>query len=391
MPWIGLEINNEGRMRPCCVYSGGFKNSKGQEFNISTDSIDDYMNSQEMQILRQQLLAGDNPSGCNKCWKEENVNVLSLRIRKNQQYKSFITSTVDNTDLISVDLKLSNLCNQKCVICNTTSSSLIASENAQILPHLNEKFDKIHHLYHWYKNEDVWKHIIEKTHKTKHFDFYGGEPWLIKKQWEFLQHLIDSGKSADMSLNYATNGSIHNDEYFNEYFSKFKRVSILYSADGIEETFEYNRFPAKWDVFKENLLKAKQFQLDNKIAWIGISYTVSAYSIQNIIKSLEFYTQHDIDVWFNMVNEDELSAGLLPNEAKTEILEEIKQGWRDDFTTVDKNIDYRYFQQELNRPVDKMWKEIFIKNTTSRDKFRGVSYADIMPYSSVKKFISGEE
>ena len=41
-------------------------------------------------------------------------------------------------------------------------------------------------------------------------------------------------------------------------FSKFKHVSILYSADGIEDTFEYVRYPGVWETYKENIIKRKR-------------------------------------------------------------------------------------------------------------------------------------
>jgi len=391
MPWIGLEINNNGNLRPCCVYKDQIRDDQDNIFNINNNTIEEYFNSKSMTELKEKLVNGEEPWGCVKCYEEESLNVASLRQRKNNQYKDYITKSTETVDLISVDLKLSNLCNQKCVICNTNASSLLASENKQILPEMNLEWNKQQNLYHWYKKDNVWSEIEAKTQATQHFDFYGGEPWLIKKQWEFIKHLIDTGKSKYVSLNYATNGSIHDDAYFTEYFSKFKDVSILYSADGIESTFEYNRFPAKWETYKTNILKAKKFQLDNNITWMGVAYTVSAYSIHNVIESMNFYKENNIEVWFNMVNEEELSAGLLPEDVKESIMKNIKDGWRSDFTALDNNIEPAFFQNQLDREVSDDWKKVFVHKTNARDKFRKVDFTKLIPMASLKQFLGRDD
>jgi len=230
--------------------------------------------------------------------------------------------------------------------------------------------------------EDKWQQLKNNTTETLHFDLYGGEPWLIKKQWEFINHLIETGQSKNVSLNYATNGSVHEDYYFTEYFSKFKKVTLLYSADGIEDTFEYCRYPGKWDKFKDNILKAKQFKEDGIIEWIAVAYTISAFSIYNVIDSLNFYKEHDIPVWFNMVNEDEFKPGLLPKSAKTEILNHITDNWKPDFNLVD-NVDLLFFESELTKHIDKKWQDLFVQKINARDAYRENKLSDILPFQSI--------
>jgi len=257
---------------------------------------------------------------------------------------------------------------------------MLAAENKEILPDQNKNYQ--YKLFNWYKMEDKWEQLKNNTNKTLHFDLYGGEPWLIKKQWEFIKHLIDSGQSKNVSLNYATNGSVHEDYYFTEYFSKFKKVTLLYSADGIEDTFEYCRYPGKWDTFKDNILKAKQFKEDGIIEWIAVAYTISAFSIYNVIDSLNFYKKHDIPVWFNMVNEDEYKPGLLPDLAKKEILKYITNNWKSDFNLVD-NVDLLFFESELTKHIDKKWQDLFVQKINARDAYRENKLSDILPFQSI--------
>jgi organic radical activating enzyme len=379
MPWLGIEINNNGNLSPCCVYKDNLKDPEGNVYNINTHTLEEYINSNELTNIRTQLLEGKSLPGCIKCYDEERVNIDSMRIRKNKEYKYTFKNNAAG-DLLTVDLKLSNLCNQKCVICNSVASSMIAAENKEILPDQNKDYQ--YKLFNWYKIEDKWEQLKNNTTQTLHFDIYGGEPWLIKKQWEFIKHLIDTGQSKNISLNYATNGSIHEDYYFTEYFSKFKKVTLLYSADGIEDTFEYNRYPGKWEIFKENILKAKQYRDNGIIEWMAVAYTISAFSIYNVIDSLNFYKDHDIPVWFNMVNEDEFKPGLLPDAAKLEILNYIKTNWRFDFNLVD-NIDLLFFESELTKKIDKKWQDLFVRKINARDAHRVNKLTNILPFQSI--------
>jgi organic radical activating enzyme len=384
MPWISVEVKNDGQLCPCCIYKDNPKDADGNVYNINTHTLDEYMNSSALASIRQQMLEGKSLPGCIKCYEEERVNINSMRIRKNNQYNyNFENNSAAN--LLTVDLKLSNLCNQKCVICNSISSSMIAAENKEILPDQNKQYQ--YKLFNWYKMEDKWEQLKNSTTHTLHFDLYGGEPWLIKKQWEFIKHLIDTGQSKNVSLNYATNGSIHEDYYFTEYFSKFRKVTLLYSADGIENTFEYNRYPGKWETFKENILKAKQFK-DDRLG-LAVAYTISAFSIYNVIDSLNFYKEYDIPVWFNMVNEDELKPGLLPESAKVEILNHIKSNWRSDFNLID-NVDLLFFESELTKKIDKKWQELFVYKVNARDTYRKTKLSDILPFESVINLLKGE-
>lgn len=373
MPWLGLEIKNNGDLRPCCAFSeSNIVDAQGNKFNINTHSISEYTSSQELDRIKNDMLSGKPVAGCKKCYLEESLGIRSMRVRKNQ----YFDSDVGNSHLKSIDVKLSNLCNQKCMICNTESSSMLASENAQIFPELNVVFNSKYHLFNWYKHEKPWSQLKEIAHKARHFDFYGGEPWLIKKQWEFIQYLVDNDLAKNISLNYATNGSLFEDRWFEEYFSKFKHVAIMFSADGVGDTFEYVRYPAKWDMFASNLLRSLPYR--NNSLNISVAYTVSVYSIGNVIESLKYYKELQMPVWFSAVNEDEFSPAILPDVARAEISAHIHSKWQSDFCLVD-NVGPDYFDAQLNRDVNMMWQTVFLDKTRGRDRFRNTDFSNILP------------
>lgn len=378
MPWSGIEINTNGDLRPCCKFADSriIDAKSNLPFNVSTHKLNNYLWSNELRIIKQKMLNGEYVSECRKCYEEEAAGVKSLRQRKTNSIDVPITD-VEYVNVKTLDIKLSNLCNQKCVICNPAASSMTAAETAIIRPDRMQGFIK--DQYNWYKSETLWSEIFDIASNVTQLDFYGGEPWLIKKQWELIKYLVETGRSKNISLNYATNGSVFNDTWFTDYFSKFDRVSILFSADGIGNVFEYNRFPGNWNVFKNNIIKTKQYQYQGIVSWIGISYTISNYSAFDIIDSLKFYTKNNIEVYFNSVNENEYMINCMPLPLKEQFLTYIKDNWDDSFLTLD-NIDVGYFENLLintNTEID--WWQVFCDVTKGKDKYRNNSISDVIP------------
>ena len=374
MPWIGLEINNNGEMRPCCAWrADAVRDEQGQKFNINTHTIDQYHNSKELNDVRRRLLAGEKIEQCRKCYHEESVGVRSMRVRKNAIFPADVRK---DGLLKSIDIKLSNLCNQKCMICNATASSMVATENKTLFPEVMKRFR--YDDFNWYKLDERWEELKQIAHTAQHFDFYGGEPWLIKKQWEFIRYLVENDLARHISINYATNGSVFEERWFEEYFPKFKSVTILFSADGTGPTFEYARYPAEWATFARSIREITKYRDSGVVNWIGIAYTVSAFSIHNVIDSLEFYKELDIPVWFNLVNEEEFRASLLPEEVKTTIKQDIHSRWQDAFVLSDK-LGPEFFDAELDRTVEQRWIDLFVTKTNARDSYRGVSFGDVLP------------
>jgi sulfatase maturation enzyme AslB (radical SAM superfamily) len=344
-----------------------------------SDSFDSIVNSHHSLELKKALMNGEQHPGCHRCWRDEAAGMASQRERYNRRYMEYQDQFIDHTQfkLLSFDLKLGNTCNQMCVICTPGNSSMLASEY-KIMFNGDSRYDT--EDLSWYRNPENMKQIENHLDSILHIDFFGGEPWLIKQQWKILQTLISLGRSHEVTLNYATNGSIFKEEYF-EIFSKFKKVSILFSADGIEETFEYGRYPGKWDVFKNNLNQSLSYV--NPALSINIGYTVSIYSIFNVIESLEYYASisnktNNLKVWFNLVNNEEYSIKNLPDELKETLIKKLIQYQDTDWPTLDKNV-INSFIQELQKPYSEYeWNKF--KNITSRkDLHRSLAISTIIP------------
>lgn len=300
-PWAHMEISSQGEFKPCCVYKESIKDVDGRAFNINEDSVEEVYNSDYLSDLRQQFLAGEKPSGCSNCWLKEQYNGISNRhwlsthLGLAAQTLEIEQESIDN--LISLDIKLGNLCNFKCRICNPKSSSKIAEEYSK---HFNVSLDLkgINQKGLWTKNPDIWKMLNSLGKQLVNIDFYGGEPFLIKQHEVFLDYLIDNNYSNKIRLHYNSNGSIFPGHLF-EKWKSFRQIDIAFSIDDIGQRFEIER-SGDWQNVSHNLDQFLISKLPNMV--LSVFTTVS---VQNI-----YYLDRLID-WFETKNFNDLVFNLL--------------------------------------------------------------------------------
>jgi MoaA/NifB/PqqE/SkfB family radical SAM enzyme len=131
LPWISIEASPIGTVRPCCLADDEIIDNDGNKFELATAKFDDIQNSDHMRKLRQQFLDGEKPQTCRKCWNEERSDRTSKRMHTLDRLKHMLPDqdwTADAKPLMFLDLKLGNICNLKCRICGSWSSSQFAAE-----------------------------------------------------------------------------------------------------------------------------------------------------------------------------------------------------------------------------------------------------------------------
>ena len=131
LPWVSLEASPIGTVRPCCLADDEIVDDSGEKFSLLTANFEDIQNSQHMQSLRKQFLAGEQPQTCRKCWMEERSGRTSKRMHTLDRMKHMGISsewTEDAIPLMFLDLILGNICNLICRICGSWSSSQFATE-----------------------------------------------------------------------------------------------------------------------------------------------------------------------------------------------------------------------------------------------------------------------
>lgn len=337
LPFVHFEVDTDGKIRPCCVYDGHYLKDDGTHFNARTDRISDFRNSKWIKDMQERMIAGKPDAGCKKCYSEEKNGNVSRRMRENERYSMEIDNIKNGEfNLKIIDIKPGNTCNLKCRICNEFSSSKWIDDKKKLW-NTNKVFDANQLAnFKWYNNEEFWTELDTMMEHVEAIEIFGGEPMLIKQQFQFLERLIERGISKNITISYATNGTIFPEHAVKNIWPHFKNVVIMLSADGIEKGFEYSRYPAEWSVYEDTL----QCYIDAGIT-PTISYGVSVYSIFNLIESLEYYYSKQIPVWLNIVYDANTSIAALPKQVKETITHRIKNEFKSEWNTIlqEKTID----------------------------------------------------
>lgn len=254
LPWIHLETSANGFARPCCIYSGHYKNSDNSNVSMQDTSITQAMNSYGAQNIRKAFKNNIKPDGCKLCWDIESAGGKSKRIESNEKYLQHFDETIKP---VYLDLKFGTTCNLKCRICSPWSSSKWLKDQKILDEDPNNPYVKVKNFYpkkDWSEqNDNFWTDFLNVVGNVEHFDFTGGEPMMIQKHKEVLKHCVEKGYSKNQTIHYNTNGTYYDKEFAENVLSKFKFVDVMFSIDGIHGQFEYQRHPAKWNEVNKNI------------------------------------------------------------------------------------------------------------------------------------------
>ena len=335
LPWISIEASPMGTTRPCCMAHEEITDENGRKYDLTETDLETAYHSEYMQELRRQFRAGEKPATCNRCWEEEaagrDSKRIHSRVRLKELYKQVDWQNDDPDQLWFVDLKLGNICNLKCRICGSWSSSKWAEEELAYMP---KDFDKKQHIaYTWLKSgawprktETFWDNMKALLPNIKYFEFTGGEPWMIQEHFDLLQYAVDQGYSKNIDIHYNTNGTQTPLPHV-PMWAKFERVDIAFSIDNIGKRFEYERYGADWVEANDNIDRthfAKKEWAPNITT--QLCFTIN---IQNVYYLDELLAWADTkpfgSIYFNMMHSpDHMSIQQMTPAAKELVLNKLK-------------------------------------------------------------------
>lgn len=295
LPFTHLATHPDGKVTPCCE-SKLYAKDGDRDMLLSYDSIDSIRNSIPFKELREDMLRGALNTSCDFCYKREESGLESKRLRENKKYGIRYDDTDKYTDLnlTSVELRLGNICNAKCVICHPGSSSKWNEDINDEITSLKEGYYKHVISNTWFRQDDFYKELLQHSSNITHLWFNGGEPLLIKEHLKFLLYLVENSLSSKIELEYHTNGTLITPKII-ELWNNFKFVKVTLSLDDINERFHYSRFPLKFN----DVEKGIKLLVDNKIHY-DIIPTINLLNIANSTEIYEyFYNNYNKECQFN--------------------------------------------------------------------------------------------
>ena len=334
LPWISLEASPIGTVRPCCLADDEITNDDGEKFHLASARFNDIQESAYMRRLRQQFLQAQKPQTCRKCWNEERAGRTSKRMHTLDRLKHMIQDT-EWTDaakpLQFLDLKLGNICNLKCRICGSWSSSQFATEEVNDAPPAEKKKTFAYTMLQagaWPRESPgFWREIEGVLADIRYIEFTGGEPFMIQEHFDMLQGLVDRGCAGQVEIHYNTNGT-HFPQHAIDIWRHFRTVEIAFSIDDVGERFEYQRTNSHWHEVCANIDQFCELKDHHPNLVLQICTTVNVFNVrylEHVAGWIHQRRDHFNFVYWNIMHDAwYFSIGCLPDITKSAIAAHLR-------------------------------------------------------------------
>jgi len=342
-PWFRIRIDWDGKFRSCCEINTAQSKFAGQkEFSLNDSTVHEFMTSDYLTYLRQELTQGNQLSECSRCWAKEANDVRSLR----QSHVDTVTNTQD-ADLMktwiphfvrrapdfdqyritAADVKLSNVCNFSCVMCNPVSSSKIFDtwnnnqDNKFVQLKLQQQPTYLQDIVATHQQLKSYQHLSDLlTQPLMQLQLLGGEPLLDKKMFSILAEQPAENK-AQISLNFITNGS-QDLVAAVERLQGYKQISFSISLEGTGAIQDWARTGSDWTEIEQNILAAQQQGI-----LVAVAHTLQASTVIKLPALIRWCQQHQLQLDCGVLTDpDYLSVAVLPTAIRQLILDQFDTG-----------------------------------------------------------------
>jgi len=229
-PWKGVTVRENGNVLTCCVGTKVLGNLRDQ-------SIHEIMESDELKQIKDNMLTNTDDDNCRMCKSQEKIN--NYATVRNHYVKYY--PLVDNDfSLEFLDIRWNNKCNLGCVYCDPEFSS-VWEERKPRTAKLPARRDYQDELLAW---------VIDKSHEIRELSLVGGEPLLMKQNYELFRTLPQTAQiSMITNLSYDLESLPCIDDLLKRPADK---IIWNVSLENTHSKFEYIRNGASWDQVVKN-------------------------------------------------------------------------------------------------------------------------------------------
>jgi len=385
LPFMHMAATPAGSFRVCC--NSNPKNNKimktpDKEYKFFRDGVEEVWNSPDYKRIRKQFIDGERPETCQRCFREEDSgSSTSPRIAANKHWMRDDIQIAEEIplDIRYVDIRLGNLCNLKCRMCNPWSSSMWVKDwnsvvgTAELQPNVpltDEEVDFMDFMGVWPDRKGTAKNFQTIAHTVEEIYLTGGEPTLAKSQYDLLDYCIQNELAGGIKLKYNTNLTNVPDKML-EYWTHFKGVQLSASIDAVGERDRYIRYPSSWEKIEEHFDKLKGL---NNID-LQVHSTVQILNVCALHELIEWVKSKDVNqsqIHYNILNHPEcMNIRALPKELK-QLAEQNLSVYEDD--RINNVIKYMWAEDWHV----KRWQEFLVYNKKI-DSLQNMSLLDACP------------
>jgi radical SAM protein with 4Fe4S-binding SPASM domain len=248
-----ISIAPTGEIRPCYLHDFN------HDYNVDKISIQDYREKVALPMYKEMKKTGKLPKGCWKCKSIKHYEIFNKYLKWYEANES--------EELLMLDISLSNLCNNGCIMCNKKNSSYYKKieKNMFVFPiQTGAQELKINH------SKKVFEDLCSNVKSLKELYIKGGEPTLDTKVQDILDYLISIDKT-DTVIKLNTNLTNTNKRFMDS-ISKFPYKNVSFSIDAKGELNNVLRHPSKFNSVIKNLQR-----------WTEIKTEQDRYNISSVI------------------------------------------------------------------------------------------------------------
>ena len=343
-PWFHVRLTYDGSFESC----SWAKDSTRIE-SFKQQSLMQYYNSDQMKLLRQQLLSGESPDICSTCIYEESFGKLNGRIRqlnksaidiknfaltcrssphyKNFEY-SFNNEGEANLAPVELQIELGNTCNSACIMCRPEASSKLEQEFQKLHVINPQLFRQPEKIESWTKDKKLVDRFVAELKEIpniRYIHFLGGETLYEESFYTICEELINHGLAKNIIVGTTTNGTIYNERVQN-LIKHFKQFHLGISIESAGELNDYIRWPGQIKEILPNVKNFLELRTSHPNLFISLRITPNIFSIYELDKLFEFMIDNKvISESCNILYRPEcLRMELMPQDIRNEIKEKFK-------------------------------------------------------------------
>lgn len=355
LPWIHLNIQPNGDIYPCCMAPYGMPIG-----NTKDNTLEEIWNNEQMMSIRKDMLSGNRPKLCERCFLIEDSGLLSPRKTHNYFFNDGINELISQTNketghndkfvLKYWDFRWSNMCNFKCRMCGIFSSSKWYDDEAALFgTHVNNNGVINFNID---SKEDIFKYVDQFINEVEEIYFAGGEPLIMDEHYIILEKLIAAGRT-DVRIRYNTNFShIHFKKWdlhglWDHFLKDPKgRIFLFASLDAVGKLAEVVRNGTKWNAVYQNIKSCVDKGMEvhisptisilnifhiNELIDMAISIGVnpSTVSLNNLLTSPMWYDIRILpdNLKTNLINKLNTYIETIGDSYTRSIVKQAKDGW----------------------------------------------------------------
>lgn len=323
LPFMHIYGSAGGDMVPCC---------EAQEIPLNNpgETALESWNNENYKELRRALAKDERPERCNVCWHNEDSGIVSNRQQWEDDNWEEFSDIIEVNDDYSVnnsprwiELKVSNFCNLKCIMCSTHSSYKRVNDLDIIKKYQTDGHEtRLLRPTTLFNSLNEWPELWDTVHTLQ---FTGGEPIINKEHYDLLESIPQHLKSK-IKLRYASNLSYIKFKKYDliKIWNEFKSVNIKISMDGVGDVYNFIRRDGDWDNVYSNMLALNSYPTIDVAAGI----TVQAHNVFHMPEFYDFWKTSEVDLKFITANVLQtpryLTPSVWPAEYREAIISKLK-------------------------------------------------------------------